>query len=68
MVDLEIRREIAADAWPRLGINTQKSGVRISNLFITLTSILSRTRERRNAPADAVGGQTAVSGGQITCR
>jgi hypothetical protein len=59
MVDLEIRRKIAADAWPRLGINTQKSGALISNLFITLTSILSRARERRKLPP-----MRAVAGGE----
>jgi hypothetical protein len=53
MVDLEIWREAPAEAWPRLGINTQQSGVRIPKSFITLTSILSRTRERWNAAADA---------------
>jgi hypothetical protein len=41
---LEIWREAPAEAWPRLGINTQQSGVRIPKSFITLTAILSRTR------------------------
>jgi hypothetical protein len=82
MVDLEIWQEAAADAYPRLGINAQESRAHISNLFITLTfhlrpaaaglrrgqAILSRTRERRDAAADAGGGQELVVGCQITCR
>jgi hypothetical protein len=58
MVDLEIWREVAADAWPRLGINTQKSGVRISNLFITLTFHLRRRlrRDKQSSPEQGTGG------------
>jgi hypothetical protein len=61
MVNLEIWREIAADAWPRLGIKAQKSGARISNLFITLTFHLRPAaaglrRDKHSAPEQGGGG------------
>ncbi len=52
----------------RVQESVPRSGVRISNLFITLTSILSRTRERRKLPPMRAGGvveRTWITGKHI---